>query len=86
LKNIKRDWINTTRSWDNITKYFPNITRRSVNTTRSWDNTTLIRAMNDDTLVDAVAEFNLKLVNSLANRNKIKKTVIDFYAGLQENK
>jgi hypothetical protein len=39
----------------------------------------LVRAMNDDVLVDRAAEKNLTLVHRLANREVIRKQVIEFY-------
>jgi hypothetical protein len=45
----------------------------------------LQRAMTDDTLVDDAAQRNLKLVRQLANRDAIKRRVIEFYESLASN-
>ena len=42
----------------------------------------LTRAMNDDKLVDEAAERNLVLVSRIADRNKIRPRVLDFYEAL----
>ena len=42
----------------------------------------LVRAMTDDALVDKVAQNNLRLVEKIANRQAIRKQVIDFYYNL----
>ena len=42
----------------------------------------LVRAMTDDALVDKVAQNNLRLVEKIANRQTIRKQVIDFYYNL----
>jgi glycosyltransferase involved in cell wall biosynthesis len=39
----------------------------------------LVRAMNDDKLVDAVAERNLELVRRIANRDEVRPRVVSFY-------
>lgn len=39
----------------------------------------LIRAMNDDALVDAAAERNLRLVGAIADRAKIRQRVVGYY-------
>jgi glycosyltransferase involved in cell wall biosynthesis len=44
----------------------------------------LVRAMNDDTLVENAAVNNVEKVRSLADRNLIQKKVIKFYASLIE--
>jgi hypothetical protein len=45
----------------------------------------LQRAMTDDTLIDDAAQRNLKLVRQLANRDAIKRRVIEFYESLASN-
>jgi len=42
----------------------------------------IIRAMNDDILVDAVANQNLSLVRSIADHEKISERVVDFYQSI----
>jgi glycosyltransferase involved in cell wall biosynthesis len=42
----------------------------------------LVRAMNDDVLVDKVAERNLELVRSIANRDEVRRRVVRFYESL----
>lgn len=42
----------------------------------------LVKAMNDDVLVDSAAELNLQLVRSLADRSDIRRDVISFYNSL----
>lgn len=42
----------------------------------------LVRAMNNDKLVDKAAKKNMKLVAEIANRQKIKRKVENFYRGL----
>jgi hypothetical protein len=44
----------------------------------------LVRAMNDDNMVDKAAEENMKLVMEIADRRKIKQKVEIFYCGLVE--
>ena len=42
----------------------------------------LVRAMNDDALVDRAVANNLQLVRKIADRNKIRSKVLEFYQGL----
>jgi glycosyltransferase involved in cell wall biosynthesis len=42
----------------------------------------LVRAMNDDILVDAVAQRNLALVRRIANRKEIRQRVVEYYKAL----
>ena len=42
----------------------------------------LVRALEDDALVDRAAQNNLRLVETIANRRTIRKQVIDFYSAL----
>jgi len=44
----------------------------------------LVRAMSDDTLVDKAARNNFKLVRTIANRQTIKKNVVNYYQRLAE--
>lgn len=44
----------------------------------------LVRAMNDDFLVDHAVNNNLELINKVANRNIIKKKVVNYYNNLAE--
>jgi uncharacterized protein (DUF2336 family) len=39
----------------------------------------LVRAMNDDDLIDAAAEANVERVTKLADRKKVRARVIEFY-------
>lgn len=45
----------------------------------------LVRAMTDDLLVDRVSKDNLDLVRQLADRNKIRARVVDFYDSLAKS-
>jgi glycosyltransferase involved in cell wall biosynthesis len=45
----------------------------------------LVRALTDDALVDGAAQNNLRLVEKIANRQTIRKQVINFYNKLLEN-
>ncbi|MCP4221052.1 MAG: radical SAM protein [bacterium] len=42
----------------------------------------IVTAMNDDSLVDSAAEINSRLVNNIADRNKIREKVAAFYHSL----
>lgn len=42
----------------------------------------LVRAMNDDDLVDAAAARNLELVRHIANRDDVRRRVVSFYESL----
>jgi glycosyltransferase involved in cell wall biosynthesis len=44
----------------------------------------LVNAMNDNALVDKAAKNNYKLVRIIANRQTIKKNVVNYYQGLAE--
>jgi hypothetical protein len=44
----------------------------------------LVRALTDDALVDGAAQYNLRLVEKIANRQTIRKQVINFYNKLLE--
>jgi glycosyltransferase involved in cell wall biosynthesis len=44
----------------------------------------LVRAMNDDLLVDAVAQRNLELVTRIASRDEVRARVVSFYRSLAE--
>jgi glycosyltransferase involved in cell wall biosynthesis len=44
----------------------------------------LVRAMTDDALVDRAAQNNARLVEKVANRQTIRKQVVDFYGRLLE--
>jgi len=44
----------------------------------------LVNAMNDDALVDKAAENNFKLVRTIANRQTIKRNVVNYYQRLAE--
>jgi len=46
----------------------------------------LVKAMNDDILVDSAAELNLPLVRSLADRSAIKRDVASFYNTIANRK
>jgi hypothetical protein len=42
----------------------------------------IVRAMNDDTLVDSVTEENLRIVRKIANRTTIRRRVIKNYQNI----
>ncbi len=44
----------------------------------------LVRAMNDDELVDQAAEANLQLVKKLADKNFLKNRLIEFYGNISQ--
>ena len=44
----------------------------------------LVRAMNDDALVDEIAQRNLELVSRIANRDEIRARVVSFYRSLAQ--